>query len=284
MPAFKTIEVASFQALQSEVERIRRGSSAIFRGYSAKKEEESPKALVTGLQRVCIEIDGNLGLAKNRETAIIREFRRRAYHYVTDLPELEHYFEWLALMQHHGAPTRLLDCTYSLHVAVHFALSHTSRTESANLAIWMVNDQWCQSESAKLCGNHAANLRAVPLHYDREPRASSELLGSLPVSVWPINPFRLNERLTLQRGVFLAPASVTETFASNLQALPGYGDESNVVQFILPRSEGANLSKQLYDTNVTETTLFPGLDGFARSLWQSARHMSLENLHGLENI
>ncbi len=50
-----------------------------------------------------------------------REFKRRAHHYISDLPNDEDDLEWVALMQHHGAPTRLLDWTRSAYVAAFFA-------------------------------------------------------------------------------------------------------------------------------------------------------------------
>jgi hypothetical protein len=46
---------------------------------------------------------------------------------------------------------------------------------------------------------------------------------------------------------------------------------------VLPRSESANLVEELYETNVTDATLFPGLDGFAKSLWTSARFLDMTN-------
>jgi len=60
------------------------------------------------------------GLRLNRALPryyVVREFRRRAHQYVTDVPSDDDDLEWLALMQHHGAPTRLLDWTRSPHVA-----------------------------------------------------------------------------------------------------------------------------------------------------------------------
>src|SRR5438477_5501829 len=47
------------------------------------------------------------------EDYIMREFRRRIHHYSTNAPHRDDDLEWLALMQHHGAPTRLLDWTRS---------------------------------------------------------------------------------------------------------------------------------------------------------------------------
>jgi hypothetical protein len=102
-----------------------------FRGYYVPDNDRSnaPRALMTGLDHLWRQIDeGGPDSLPGREGAIVREFMRRAHHYLADVPENGSWFEWLALMQHHGAPTRLLDWTYSPAIAVHFALAHASRT------------------------------------------------------------------------------------------------------------------------------------------------------------
>lgn len=43
-------------------------------------------------------------------------------------------FQWLALMQHHGAPTRLLDFTWSPFVSAFFALERATK----DAAIWAI--------------------------------------------------------------------------------------------------------------------------------------------------
>jgi FRG domain-containing protein len=278
-PASVTTVVDDFQGLQSAVRTLDRGRGTMaFRGYYVgTKEETTPEALVTGLERACNSIDGRLDKAIRRELAVIREFMRRAHHYLSDLPDKRNAFEWLALMQHHGAPTRLLDWTYSLHVATHFALAKASRGESDDLAIWMLDTEWCRRASTTACEiakRPAPSLAMWPIESDVEERASADLLApDRPLSVWPINPFRLNERLTLQKGLFLAPGQPTRSFVENLLALPGHDDRANVARFIVRHSLIPQIAKELYDTNVTEATLFPGLDGFARSLWTSTRYL-----------
>src|SRR5262249_28640680 len=149
-----------------------------------------PRALTTGLERVCREIDdGNLEFAPAREVAVVREFMRRAHHYLPDVPRDDNWFEWLALMQHHGAPTRLLDWTYSLSVALHFALFHASRQPDSDLAVWVVNTDWCARTSAEVCataGVFVDRLAERRLRQDMELDASRQLLASpLPPCVWP---------------------------------------------------------------------------------------------------
>jgi hypothetical protein len=72
----------------------------------------------------------------------------------------------------------------------------------------------------------------------------------------------------IQQGLFLAPGDVTKSFLSNLGSLKSVGDVgSDLTRYVIPRSRRRVVARSLYRMNVTETTLFPGLDGFARSLW-----------------
>jgi len=65
------------------------------------------------------------------------EFRRHAHHYLSATPDNEDKLEWLALMRHHGAPSRLLDFTKSPYVAAFFATATAEEKESA--AIWAID-------------------------------------------------------------------------------------------------------------------------------------------------
>lgn len=78
--------------------------------------------LQSALERYCVDNQFDLGDAGYHEYLLTREFRLRAHHYLTDLPDDADYLEWWSLMRHYGAPTRLLDWTYSIYVATYFAL------------------------------------------------------------------------------------------------------------------------------------------------------------------
>ena len=81
----------------------------------------------------------------NNEKAIWFEFRRHAHSYLSRLPEPTDTIEWLALMQHYGAPTRLLDFTQSFWIAVFFAFEAATAdcaVVALNPSSLAANDQW----------------------------------------------------------------------------------------------------------------------------------------------
>src|SRR5712692_5755291 len=80
-------------------------------------------SLETSIERAFKDWNLPLRDAARTELLLLRDFKR-AYRLSADNqpPQTDDTLGWLALMQHHGAPTRLLDWTYSPFVAAYFAM------------------------------------------------------------------------------------------------------------------------------------------------------------------
>ncbi len=244
----------------------------IFRG-----QRDSCWSLKTNLERECARFNVPPCEIEEVERRLLREFKRRVHHYSANVPHECDTEEWLALMQHHGAPTRLLDWTYSFYVAAYFAFECAKNGES--VTIWALNTEWCNEAATSILGHDGRGLSDILNGaVDERPRGwFDKVFGADPpiLFVHTVNPFRLNERLTYQRGVFVAPGKVSAPFANNLRNLEGYDSRQNIVKLvILTGRYGCGRDKalkQLQDMNITRATLFPDLDGFAQSLGTGVR-------------
>lgn len=174
--------------------------------------------------------------------------------------------EWASIMQHHGAPTRLLDFTYSIYVAAYFALE----TADHDCAVWAVSAPWALRESVAVLvglGHADAGRLQAPTSEIHETVAGEVVFRqSTARFAVPLTPFRQNERLRTQRGTFLVPGDVSVEFMDNLQALPRFDQSTNMVKLVLPQAIRTIALEQLYSMNISRTSLFPGLDGYAQSL------------------
>ncbi len=250
------------------------GKKWIFRGHVPKQSLESS---LDRAIRFYPDEDKKRGEVEKR---LLREFKRRYHQYSSDAPKDGDYLEWFSIMQHYGAPTRLLDFTYSVYVAAYFALEKNIK---GPYEVFAVDARWAIRESVKNnnCADTQDFFSKLVNNTDQDLNNFERFFihNSSIDFVCPFNPFRLTERISLQSGIFMCPGNVRNNFEKNLKSLREWHKKENIVRFILDfdELEVSKAREHLYDLNITRATLFPGLGGFAESLKVYPPKMLVEN-------
>ena len=231
------------------------------------------------------------------EGRLLREFQRRAHHYLDVLPEPWDTLGWWALMRHYGAPVRILDWSYSFWVTVYFALF--KKSETGRHVVWALNaldvrrgayrrltaaygPLTAQLEEGDLFRQDGARERAGLFNrfFGVENPASEDrgtvrrLRKAREVRfVYPVTPFGLNERLTIQQGTFLCSGSLRQPLYECLEATlagsPAAGSPSLYRIEIQAGADNAarrDMLLELQRMNMDSGSLFADLEGFGRSL------------------
>jgi hypothetical protein len=194
----------------------------------------------------------------HQEDRIIRLFRRKAELFLQHVPKENDIFQWLALMQHHGAPTRLLDFTWSPFVAAFFALEKAK----TDCAVWAVNFSEIQNKKYNFQLDQVP--MKVPNPWDSESYRRFFIFNTIPFIIAG-EPYHMNQRQIAQSGTFLVPGIIDKPIEEILSEWQN--PEKIIVKFILKSSKiREQAMESLYYMNITYATLFPGLDGLARSL------------------
>ena len=242
-------------------ELMKKNDTWIFRGH-----RESKWNLQTSLERTMNVYQQPMKDAPQIEAGLLRRFKRESQNYVSKLPLQSNYMEWFALMQHYGAPTRLLDWTYSFFVALFFAVEGAD----GECAVWAFNSDSVTGKLREILPKKDTKC------LDEDPNAlvadnfENMFMRRRPKAlVCTMNPYNFNERLIIQQGVFLCPGDVSKPFERNLSAVFSKKElRDNLRKYEI--ADDTKLRKEIIQNlrrmNMSRATLFPGLDGFAQSL------------------
>ncbi len=259
---YSTIPIRSWEQLQREYEKrfALQGRRWVFRGHQLAKWELQPSLERAVCSRFNLTPDTMVGV----ETYLLSRFQRNLHRFHARIPAVDDTLEWLALMQHHGAPTRLLDWTYSCYIALFFALE--SAALDSTCAVWAINQVWLFKQ---LWARPEAGAAFAVDKELRSAQSARRLLECEIMSVAPLVPYYVNERLAVQQGVFLAPLDLKASFMENLRGVASANElKKNVLKLEIPvvRKVQYQMLMSLERLNVSRISLFPGIDGFAESL------------------
>jgi hypothetical protein len=202
---------------------------------------------------------------KKEEEDIRSEFERRGVQLVTGRIPRDAW-EWYFLMQHHGAPTRLLDWTDSALVGLFFALNSNEPDDAnpkSNAAVWVIDPWWLnrrvlRSSSVLLPDWEEVQKYLPPLFEQKYLRAR------LPVA---LDPTHIAARVAVQRSRFTIHG-ILQTGLEHVAESAGKG--SRLVRIEIPRSRIVVIRKDLVTCGITDSAVFPDLEGLARELKRSA--------------
>jgi hypothetical protein len=156
--------------------------------------------------------------------------------------------------------------------AVLFAIQDAEIGKKNFCAVWALDVDWWRDECVakkipklKTMLEEGSNLEQEINFILKSQRGRNTSSG-----IWPLNAYRLNERVLAQQALFVAPLNVTKTFMDNLQDCSRDQQKisEHMTKFIIPCNKNIvqETIKYLYDHNMTSATFFPGIDGFARSI------------------
>jgi hypothetical protein len=295
-PTWYTTEVA---ATWEEIEARHKWHSCLSVGpdcYWIFRGDTAGASLETKLERAFADYGVPPDKKRQYESEMIREFQRKAGLYLEREPDKDDVLEWLALMRHYGAPTRLTDWTYSFYVAVHFALANdlegavwsfnAARVNRSDRVKQAITDAGggarLQELQQRLAGMD--NILTVRRQWDKLGDlaiVSYLLLAQEPLPlVYVVNPFRLHRRLIIQQALFLISGDICRPFIDNLRHSYGHDEaalRTDLHQIVLQPSkkERNRILRELRAMNVSTEVLFPDLSGFAGSLVQQLAYVDI---------
>jgi hypothetical protein len=226
-------------------------------GWAFRGQSSASWPLMSSLTRRLRAFSPDSTLWPLREERAMRIFRRKAHIYLHDRQVLQDDLRCLALMQHHGAPTRVLDFTKSPFVAAFFGFESTTD----QVAVYAVNTPalWSARPRAH------PELTRDAIDPRQQPNFQRYFASNRYPVIWFGEPLEMDTRLVAQSGLFMVPGVLDQSFE---QILAGYDvdPESLLQKFVLSLEMRDEAMRALYRMNVTHATLFPDLDGLSRSI------------------
>jgi hypothetical protein len=195
------------------------------------------------------------------ELALLRNFRKYAHYEAVGTDSI---WDWLALGQHRGLPTRLLDWTYSPLVALHFA-TETPESFNDDGVVWCVNfveaNKRLPGRLKRILEQEGSDTFTVEMLGKFRTLREFDALGRREPFVVFLEPPTVDRRILNQLALFSMMSSPSASLPEWLEARPELYRRVRI-----PARLKWEIRDKLDQANINERVLFPGLDGLSRWL------------------
>ncbi len=211
------------------------------------------------------------------EVALLRNFRKYAH---SEGVHADSIWDWLALGQHRGLPTRLLDWTYSPLVALHFATDQPADFDRDGV-VCCVNfveaNKRLPAKLKRILEREGSQTLTVDMLGGFKTLRDFDALSRDPFLVF-LEPPAVDRRILNQFALFSLMSSATADMDRWLQQRPEL-----CRRVIVPAHLKWEIRDKLDQANINERILFPDLDGLSR--WLTRYYLPAEALEtiGLED-
>jgi hypothetical protein len=232
---------------RSAIERFR--SPYAFRGM-----DRAGFGLRTSLMRLG-------GAYERHEGHLLRNFRKYAHR---DAVQEDSVWNWLALGQHHGLPTWLLDWTFSPYVALHIATENMGHYGDDGV-VWCIDYVRCNrhlpAPLRRILADEGSDVFTAEL-LDHAARSLADLqaLARRPFLLF-LEPPSLDDRIVNQFALFSLMSRPRTRLDFWLERHPDL-----CRRIVIPAGLKWEVRDKLDQANITERVLYPGLDGLSRWL------------------
>lgn len=236
-------KITSIGELITGLKETTNGGLVWFRG-----QDSSEWKLVPGIARP----GGNI----EAELTTIKRFKQSAAPYLSQRPNDE--WEWIFLMQHHRAPTRILDWSESPLVALYFA-TRDENHDTKPSALWCLDP--CElNRNAGHIREFKHDILAFGIDKQLDEylpdKVNSRLSKLAPVAA--IGP-RNSSRMVAQAGTF----TVIHAEATPIEEVAVATGAKHIWRFVIPCEAKAIIRHELKLLGIAEHSLFPDLDRVA---------------------
>ncbi len=283
--------VRSMRELEDELAAWSPGSDLCYRGQSSSGWELVPSAY-----RAFVSIAHNAEFDPSFAAQIERD-TYRSFDIEARLLEPKDILERLSVAQHHGVPTRLLDWTLNLTVAVYFSMFGGDLGDAAVWALNLSQYPFPQATGRQVRGG-GFNLARIT-YYGRgvvasfaQPVSHSAYVGTAPETIEPNNhpdgtflvwkPDRLDSRLVRQDGLLswyhsFDDEDVVWNYSEHIRKVEAECGRQLLAKFIIQRDAHDDFRNDVLKRGVNEHFIWADLDGLGRRLTREHHEEMVRN-------